>query len=427
MSRPSRNLDDLSSLLRSGDAIMWGQTNGQPMMLTNALVAQRHHFERLRIFLGVSQSPVPGVEHADVFEYTAYCGAGHNRALLKAGLLDILPCHYSQLPALIRSGRLPADVVMLQVSPPDAQGRYSLGLANEYLFAALDRARVVLGEVNSNVPWTHSERHLRLEDFDLLVESDAPLSEMARSAPSEVEQAIGRNVASLIEDGATIQLGLGGIPEAVMNALGDRRYLGVHSGTIGDGVAALMEAGVVDNSRKEIDTGVTITGVMMGSARLSRFAHNNPRLQMRGTEYTHSSKVMAAFKRFVAINSAIEVDLTGQVNAEVAGGVYVGAVGGAIDFTRAAQASEYGVPVLALPSMAGKHSRIVASVSGPVSTARSDAGVIVTEYGIADLRGLSLTQRIGPLIRIAHPDHREALERAAFVSTPGLRRSAIPH
>jgi len=422
MSRPSRNLDDLPSLLRDGDAIVWPQTNGQPRLLTDALVAQRQHFKKLRVFLGVNQSPVPGVEHADVFEYTAYCGAGHNRALLKAGVLDILPCHYSELPGMIRRGVLPVDVVMLQVSPPDDQGRYSLGLANEYLFAALDRARVVLAEVNSNVPWTHSTRHLTIDEFDLLVEADTPLTEMARSAPNEVEQAIGRHVAALIEDGATIQLGLGGIPEAVMNALGNHRDLGVHSGTIGDGVATLMEAGVVTNAHKEIDTGVTVTGILMGSMRLARFAHRNPLMQMRGTEYTHSARVLGNFRKFVAINSAIEVDLTGQVNAEVAGGVYVGAVGGALDFTRAAQAAERGVPVLALPSTAGKNSRIVATIAGVVSTPRSDAGVIVTEYGVADLRGLSMSARIARMLAIAHPDHRAALERDAFTLIQGQRQ-----
>ena len=422
---PSSNLDDLPRLIRDGDALMWGQTNGQPSRLVEAVIARRAAWRRLKVFLGVSQSPVPGPEHGDLFEYSAYCGSGHNRAMLKAGLLDILPLHYSQLPRVIGNGQLPVDVLLLQVSPPDEQGRYSLGLANEYLIAALGRARVILGEVNAAVPWTHSTHHLRASDFALLIESDAPLTEMGKAAPNPVEQAIGRHVAGLIEGGATIQLGLGGIPEAVMDALTGHRELGVHSGTIGDGVANLMEAGVVTNARKEIDAGVTVTGVLMGTARLARYAHRNPLIQMRGTDYTHGAAVLGHFKRLVAINSAVEVDLTGQINAEIAGGSYVGAVGGALDFGRAALAAEHGVPMIALPSTAGKNSRIVVDAA-MVSTPRSDAGVIVTEYGVADLRGLSIRARVARMLAIAHPDHREALERAARERIPGMRRVSSP-
>jgi acetyl-CoA hydrolase len=193
----------------------------------------------------------------------------------------------------------------------------------------------------------------------------------------------------------------------------DRRDLGVHTGSIGDGIATLCEAGVVTNARKAIDAGVCVGGVIIGSARVRQFAHRNPALELRGTEYTHDANVLRRFDRFVAINSAVEVDLTGQVNAEVAAGTYVGAVGGAGDFLRAAQASRGGVPIIAMPSTAGRHSRIVARLAGPTTIPRSDACVIVTEYGVADLRGLSLAQRHSRMIDVAHPDHREALEREA--------------
>ena len=208
-----------------------------------------------------------------------------------------------------------------------------------------------------------------------------------------------------------------------MEALRGHRDLGVHSGTIGDGVAMLMEAGVVTNAKKEVDAGVTVTGILMGSAKLSRYAHRNPLMQMRGTEYTHGAAIVSRFKRLVAINSAIEVDLTGQINAEIAGGAYVGAVGGAIDFGHAALVAERGVPVIALPSTAGKISRIVAQVSDVVSTPRSEAGFIVTEYGVADLRGQTLGERVKRMLAIAHPEHREALERAAQDGIPGMRRN----
>ena len=412
---------DLSAYIRPGDTVLWGQASAEPLGLTRALVAQRHRLGRPRLFLGIGQSGVLKPEHAEAFELLSYCGSGSNRALAAAGVLDILPVHYSQLPVLMRSGALRIDVVMLQVSPPDEQGRHSLGLANEYLLAALDSARVVLAEVNEQVPWTYGARCLRADEMHLRV--SASYAPPAAAAPriGPLEQAIARHVAEWIEDGATLQTGVGAIPEAVLTALGDRRDLGLHSGAIGDGVAALSEAGVITNALKTIDRGISIAGVLMGSARLHRLAHRNPRLQLRSTEYTHDAAVIASIDRFVAINSAIEVDLSGQVNAEVADGVYVGAVGGALDFMRGAQRSRGGLAIVALPSAAGSRSRIVATLSGPVSTPRSDAGLIVTEHGVADLRGLSLSARIDRLIAIADPQHRDALARGA---APIARRAA---
>ncbi|MBU9294359.1 acetyl-CoA hydrolase [Burkholderia multivorans] len=414
--RQAGDCDALSSLIRPGDTVMWGQSHAEPVTLMRALVAQRHSFKRIRVFLGIGLADVLTPEHADAIDFLAYCGSGANRKLARANVLDILPAHYSQLPELIRSGALRIDVVMLQVSPPDEHGRYSLGLAREYLVEALKHARAIVAEVHPDVPWTYGGPFLRAADIDLLVTSDTPFPDAAETTPGPVELAIGQHVASLVEDGATLQTGIGAIPDAVMAALHDKRDLGVHTGSIGDGIAALCEAGVVTNARKTIDAGITVGGVIIGSARVRRFAHRNPALELRGTEYTHNPHVLRRIERFTAINSAVEVDLTGQVNAEVVGGTYVGAVGGVGDFLRAAQASRGGVPIVALPSTAGAHSRIVTTLSGPVTVPRSDACVIVTEYGIADLRGLSLAQRVPKMIAIAHPDHRERLARAAGLS-----------
>ncbi|WP_081011637.1 acetyl-CoA hydrolase/transferase family protein [Burkholderia multivorans] len=414
--RQAGNCDALSSLIRPGDTVMWGQSHAEPVTLMRALVAQRHSFKRIRVFLGIGLADVLTPEHADAIDFLAYCGSGANRKLARANVLDILPAHYSQLPELVRSGALRIDVVMLQVSPPDEHGRYSLGLAREYLVEALKHARAIVAEVHPDVPWTYGGPFLRAADIDLLVASDTPFPDAAETTPGPVEQAIGQHVASLVEDGATLQTGIGAIPDAVMAALHDKRDLGVHTGSIGDGIAALCEAGVVTNARKTIDAGITVGGVIIGSARVRRFAHRNPALELRGTEYTHNPHVLRRIERFTAINSAVEVDLTGQVNAEVVGGTYVGAVGGVGDFLRAAQASRGGVPIVALPSTAGAHSRIVTKLSGPVTVPRSDACVIVTEYGIADLRGLSLAQRVPKMIAIAHPDHRERLAREAGLS-----------
>nr|WP_155640771.1 acetyl-CoA hydrolase/transferase C-terminal domain-containing protein [Burkholderia pseudomultivorans] len=414
--RLAGSCDALATLIRPGDTVMWGQSHAEPVTLMRALVAQRHSFKRIRVFLGIGLADVLAPEHADAIDFVAYCGSGANRKLARANVLDILPAHYSQLPELIRSGALRIDVVMLQVSPPDEHGRYSLGLAREYLVEALKHARAIVAEVHPDVPWTYGGPFLRADDIDLLIASDTPFPDAAATPPGPVEQAIGQHVASLVEDGATLQTGIGAIPDAAMAALHDKHDLGVHTGSIGDGIAALCEAGVVTNARKTIDAGITVGGVIIGSARVRRFAHRNPALELRGTEYTHNPHVLRRIDRFVAINSAVEVDLTGQVNAEVVAGTYVGAVGGVGDFLRAAQASRGGVPIVALPSTAGAHSRIVTKLSGPVTVPRSDACVIVTEYGIADLRGLSLAQRVPKMIAVAHPDHRERLAREAGLS-----------
>jgi acetyl-CoA hydrolase len=404
---------DFASIVRPGDHVMWGQANAEPLPLTQQLVAQRHSIGRFRVFLGASATDTCRPEHADCIDFVAYCGTGANRALARAGVLDVLPCHYSQFPQMIRSGALKVDVLMLQLAPPDAEGRYSLSIAHEYLIAALDTARVIVAEVNEEAPWTYGERYLRDDDLDfILPTSRAPL-ENAPGKAGDVELAIAGHIADWIEDGSTLQFGMGAIPEAVLARLSDRRDLGIHSGTIGDRVADLMDAGVINNARKSVDRGITVAGVMMGSRRIHDFAHRNRAVQFRSTSYTHDPVVLARIDRFVALNSALEVDLGGQINAEVAGGGYVGAVGGALDFLRGARCAKGGLPVVALPSTASNRaSRIVATLSGPVSTPRSDAGIIVTEYGVADLRGLTLRQRRERLLAIAHPDHRALLEHS---------------
>ncbi len=404
---------DLSSIVRPGDTVMWGQSTAEPLPLTQALMAQRRAIGRFNVFLGVTYSDTLKPEYADCVSFSSYCGSGGNRALAKAGKLDILPVHYSQLPGLILSGRLKIDVLMLQLAPADSAGNYSLSMAHEYLIPALDAARVVIAEVNEQAPWTWGERPVRDEDLDYIVRTSHPPLELHHPDPGETELAVARNVAGLIEDGATLQFGLGALPEAILSALADRRDLGIHSGAIGDKAAELMQAGVITNARKSIDRGVAVAGVMFGSKRIQQFCHRNPAVQFRSPAYTHDAGVLAGIERFAALNLAIEVDLTGQINAEVAGGVYVGAVGGALDFLRGAHRSKGGLPIIALPSTAGKASRIVAKLSGPVSTPRSDAGIIVTEYGVADLRGLPLSERTRRMIAIAHPGFREQLEREA--------------
>jgi len=417
----TRKLDlqslDFAGIIRPGDTVMWGQATAEPVPLAQALMAQRHAIGPFKVFLGMTHSDTPRPEHADCIAFSSYCGTGGNRALVKAGKLDILPCHYSQLPGLIQSGRLKIDVLMLQLAPADQDGHYSFGIAHEFLIQAMDAARVVIAEVNDQAPWTYGERPVREADLDYIVRTSRAPLELVQPQPGEAELAIARHVAGLIEDGATLQFGLGAMPEAILGALADRRDLGIHSGTIGDKVADLTRAGAITNARKSIDRGLTVTGMMMGSKRLHDFAHRNPDVRFRSTTYVHNADVLAQIDRFVVLNTAIEVDLTGQINAEVANGLYIGTVGGALDFLRAANRSNGGLPVVALASTAGRAekraSRIVSKLSGPVSTPRSDAGIIATEYGIADLRGMGLSERIRRMLAIAHPDFRERLEREA--------------
>ncbi len=414
------NLPDLSLFLRPGDTVFWGQASSEPITLTRALVAQRHRLGRLRLVFGIDTGKTLKPEYADTFDFVSYTGGGGNRLLAQAGVLDIFACPYSQLPDALQTGMLKVDVVLVQVSPPDANGHHSLGISNDLLIAALAQARVVIAEVNPKVPRTFGERTLHVDDIDVCVSAQFdPIEIMPTKAPSSIEQEIARRVASLIEDGATLQIGVGGVADAVLPLLIDRRHLGLHSGIVGDGVVALHESGALTNVRKSIDPGVSVTGLLMGSQRLFRWAHENPNIQLRGTRYTHNPEVLRQLDRFVAINSAIEVDLTGQVNAEVAAGQYLGAVGGAPDFLRAAQRSHGGIPIVALASTAGAQSRIVAKLSGPVTTSRSDAGVFVTEHGVADLRGLTLRARMERMIAIAAPEHRSELTLAA-AKTGGL-------
>ena len=370
---------DVASVIRPGEAIIWGQACAEPQTLVECLVAQRADLGGVGCFLGSSYSGIVKPEHADHLRLTSYCGTGTNRALADAGVLEILPLPYSQLAPLIRDGKIRCDVLMLQVSPPNARGEYSLGLAADYLVPAIDVCRAIIAEVNEQIPWTHTERLLVKEDFDLVTESSRPPAMPAARQPGELERAIARNAAAFVPHGAVLEFGIGSLPDAVCAELGRHEGLRVHSGTVGDGVVELVERKVVS----QVDA-----AMLIGSRQLFDFAHNSERVRLYSSEYTHNAGVLSRQPRFVAINSAIEVDLTGQVNGELAGTSYVGAVGGALDFARAASQSPGGVSIIVIPS-----TRIVERLSAAVSVPRSEAGVVVTEKGAADLRGCSLRER----------------------------------
>ncbi len=413
---PGAEAIDLRGLLRPGDTVLIGQGTAEPRALVEALIAQRHELAPLRVFVGASFTGLFEPAHADALEFIGCGGIGRTAALTRAGVISILPIHVGALPALIAEGRLRVDAAFIQVSEPNSQGQHSLGLVADYLQAAIATARVTVAEVNPHVPFTFGETLVAGSQLTATVRDERPLITTGQRAPLPEDDAIGRLVASIIPDGATLQFGIGGTPDAVLSHLGARRDLGVHSGLISDAILDLIEAGVLTNARKEIDRGISVTGALFGTERLYRWADQNPALELRSLGYTHSSRVLSALGALYAINSAVEVDLTGQINGELAAGQYVGTVGGQGAFARAAIFSPTGRSIVALPSTArgGEVSRIVHQLTGGItSTPRADADLVVTEHGIADLRGATLRQRTERLIAIAHPRHQAVLRRSA--------------
>lgn len=411
-----------SDIVRPGDTVMWGQACGEPATLAPSLLAARAEIGgRFGVFLVTSYSGVLKPEHVDVIDFSGLVGTAGVRPLSRAGLIDIVPIQYSRLEQLIESGRIPCDVAIVQVSRPDESGRMSPGTINDYIRAAMRRARIVVAEINARVPWTPCDDPILPADIQLAVETDCPLVAVPGAPIGDMERRIARNVAAFVPDGAVIQPGIGALPDAIIDELRDRRDLGVHAGMIGDAIVELMERGAITNALKEIDRGVTVAGTMIGSERLFRYAHRNPAIRIAPPNYTHAISVISRLSRFVSFNAAVEVDLTGQVNAEAIGSDYVGTIGGQVDYVRAAAASPGGRSIIALPSTshAGSRSRIAARLSGPVTTLRTDIDVIVTEWGAAELAGRSMRARVDAMIAIAHPDFREELARTIHA---GARR-----
>ncbi|MES9541477.1 acetyl-CoA hydrolase/transferase C-terminal domain-containing protein [Actinomadura sp. NPDC000600] len=414
---------DFTRFVRRGDTVLWTQGVGEPLPLIERLLEQRHDIGGFTVlFGGAGYADVVRPEHADVISFLTPGAVGSNRALCAAGVADILPCHLSDLPRLIASGVLTVDVVIAQLAENE-RGRFSLGPASGYVTAAAERARTVLAEVNDQAPWTHSRHPVDRERIDAVVRTSRPLVEVPSRPPSPTDEKIAQYVADLVEDGATVQLGIGAAPNAVARLLAAKRDLGLHSGVIGDAVVDLVGSGAVTNALKPIDRGVSVTGGLIGTRRLFDFAHGNERLRVDPVTHTHDQAVLARLPRFTAINSALEVDLTGQVAAEVAGTAYVGTIGGQGDFVRGALSSEGGRSIIALPSRTGRgRARIVSRIeSGVVTTARADADLVVTEYGVARLRGRPIGERVRRLIGIAHPEDREALHRQALDQVAGYR------
>ena len=412
---------DLAQWIRPGDRVVCGQVGAEPLTLTRALVAQRHALRGVEVFVGSMFSDTFSREHADAFGFRSYGAMAKAAPLADTGALQVVPIHYSELEPAFEQGSLQADVVLLQLAPPRTGstgeaggGRYSFGSAHDYVVAAARRARVVIAEIHPEAPWSHGAEVSDDFRIDVAVAADAAPVDIPTAQAGEIERRIAALIAERIPDGAVLQTGIGSLPDAVLAGLAGHRELGVHSGMIGDGVIELIEAGVLTNARKNIDAGISVTNLVAGTGRARRHVDGNPAFRVVRGVYSHGAEMIAALDRFHSINSALEVDLSGQVNAEGLAGKLRGGVGGMNDFVRGARRSKGGRSILALPATAagGKLSRIVPQLSGPATVTRSDVDLVVTEHGVADLRHCDLAQRAERLVAIAAPQFREALERA---------------
>ena len=406
---------DLREFLRAGDRIVWGQACGEPTTLVEVLLAQAASIGKLSGFAATSFSGLLDAKAAETIGISSMGAIGALRTIAASGRLGIVPCHVSQVGPMIEQGLIGCDVAFVQVSPPDADGNHSFGLINDFVQAAVAKARVVIAEVNDQVPFTHGDATLPRSRIDCAVHVSRMPVEVPPAKIGDTDLAIAKTVAGYIGDGAVLQVGIGATPDAILRLLHDRRDLGVHSGMIGDGLVELVEAGVITNARKPIDAGVSITGALIGTRKLYEFANRNPQISMRASSYTHNEATLSRLPQLVTINSAIEVDLTGQVNAEQSGDQYLGGTGGQVDYVRAGMRSRGGRSIIALPATArgGKISRVTAALAGPVTTARAEVDVVVTEFGAAELKGQSLGERARRLVAIAHPDFRAELDQAA--------------
>lgn len=386
----------------------------EPTAILQAMAQNKERFHNVKLFsvLSMGAFPLCTPEMAGHFRYNTIFASGPTRQAIQEGRADYTPAFYSSVPSLIGK-HIPADIAILSLSAPDAHGYCSFGLTTDYQYAAAQNAKYVIAQVNDQMPRTLGNNRIHINQIDVVFEISQPLPQLPRPVIGPIEQAIGNYCASLIQDGDTLELGIGAIPDAVLQFLGDKKDLGIHTEMFSDGVVELIEAGVITNRKKTINPHVCVATFLMGSDKLYKYVDNNPAVEMHPIDYTNDSRVIAAHNNFVAINSALQVDLTGQVCAESLGGHQFSGVGGQVDFVRGANMSKGGRAIIALPSTAKKGllSRIALNLDpgSAVTTSRNDVDYIVTEYGVAQLRGKTVEQRAQALIAIAHPDFRERL------------------
>jgi 4-hydroxybutyrate CoA-transferase len=411
--------EEAVSVIKSDDRVFIHSAAAAPQQLIKAMTARAPELRNVEIVHLHTEGEAPYILpaysesfHANVF----FVGPNVRNALL-TGEADYVPVFLSEVPALFRKKILPLNVALIQVSPPDKHGFCSLGVSVDATRGAVQMADYVVAQINPNMPRTHGDGLINIKQIDFALNVNDPIPESSAHDLSEAELAIGRYCAELVEDGATIQMGIGAIPDAVLAALDKHKDIGVHTEMFSDGLIDLIEKGVITGEKKKVHPGKVVSTFVVGSRRLYDFIDDNPFIVLLDVAYVNDTAVIRRNPKVTAINSAIEVDLTGQVCADSIGTKLYSGVGGQMDFIRGASLSDDGKPVIALPSVTKKgQSRIVPFLreGAGVITTRAHVHFIVTEYGIANLYGKNLRQRARALIEIAHPDHRESLEREAF-------------
>jgi acyl-CoA hydrolase len=410
--------EEAVSVIKSGARVFIHSVAAAPRRLIDAMTARAPELRVVEIVSLHTEGPAPyaAPELAKSFRVNALFVGQNVRRAVEEGRADYLPVFLSEVPSLFRTGILPLDVALVHVSPPDRHGFCSLGVSVDVTRAAVQTARTVVAQVNPRMPRSHGDGLIHVDQIDYMVEVDEPIHELPPPPISELERAIGRHCAELVDDGATLQLGIGAIPQATLAALGDHHRLGIHTEMISDGIVDLVEKGVITGEAKRVHPGKIVAGFALGSKRLYDFLDDNPLVAMLDMAYVNDTAVIRRNPKVTAINSAIEVDITGQVCADSIGDRQYSGVGGQMDFIRGAALSEGGKPIIALPSVTSSgESRIVSMLkpAAGVVTTRAHVHFVVTEHGIADLFGKNLRQRAAALIAIAHPTHRDALAAEA--------------
>jgi acyl-CoA hydrolase len=405
--------------IRDGDCVIVPTGVAEPPTLLAALSNRRHEWQGVTVSQILAMRKYGYIDRSTTQHVrpVALFFGGATRAGGQEGWIDFVPNCFSEIPAMIERGEIGADAVLSMASPMDPEGNFSISLGVDYTMAAIAKARAVLLEVNPNVPFAYGNCHVHVSQVTALVESEEPILEVGLPAIGPVQEAIGHYVAEMIDDGATLQIGYGGIPDAVVMQLTHKRDLGVHTEMLGDGILSLIECGVVTNRRKSWMPGKTVATFALGSARLHRFMDRNPALEMHPVDFTNEPWLAARNDNLVAINATLQVDLLGQCGSESLGHAPYSGTGGQADFVRAANRSRGGKAIIVLPSTAvgGTVSRIVPTLTAGthVSTSKNDVNFVVTEHGVAQLRGKSAKQRAAALVAIAHPEFRQSLSAEA--------------
>lgn len=410
--------EEAVSVVKSGDRVFIHSVAAAPQHLIQALTARAHELRAVEIthIHTEGNAPYSAPEYADNFRVNAFFIGGNMRKAVQEGRADYLPVFLSEIPALFKNNILPIDVAFIQVSPPDRHGFCSLGVSVDITLAAVHSAKIVIAQVNPHMPRTHGDGFIHANRLNLVVEVNDELPEFHLPPMTDVERSIGHYVAELVEDGATLQMGIGAIPDAVLAALGNHKRLGVHTEMFSDGVIPLVQSGVITGEEKINHPGRIVAGFVMGSKRLYDFIDDNPLITMLDIGYVNDTVIIRKNPKVTAINSAVEVDITGQICADSIGTKLYSGVGGQMDFIRGASLSEGGKPIIALPSVTSRgESRIVPYLKqgAGVVTTRAHVHWVVTEYGAANLYGKNLRQRAEALLNIAHPNHREMLAKVA--------------